>query len=223
MAETNIIINIFLNEAEKGNPHEVVLFLRVDAVKTIKKETTEHFSLNLDVLADIQLPGKPTVTPETTEIMVDFHRKLHEFGKLRRNRAGIRKVDSVDAATKWLQQETTVGVDIYQTFFPGAIGKTLEDFSDLLVKRKIQRLTLVISSSIPWILDIPFEMMRKQGEELPISLCHNDFHLAHTVEKTLEQFRVTGIEPFAPPLKMLYVSALPVDLPEEERLLEIGT
>jgi len=199
----------------------VVLFLRVDAVKTKKKETTDRFSLHLDVLADIQLPRKPIVTPETIKIGGDFLRELHEFGQLRRNRAGIRKKDADDAVIKWLEHETSMSVNIYHTFFPRSIGKTLEDFSDLLVKRKIQRLTLVISSSIPWILDIPFEMMQKEGEELPVSLCHNGFHLAHTVEKTLEEFRVTGIEPLAPPLKMLYVSALPVDLPEEERLLEL--
>lgn len=45
MADTNIIINIFLNEAEKGNLHEVVLFLRVDAVKTKKNETRFFFGL----------------------------------------------------------------------------------------------------------------------------------------------------------------------------------
>lgn len=217
----NGIINILIDEAEKGNPREVVLFLRVDAVETETGGVAERFSLHLDVSADIPLSGRPTVPPVAIEIGGDFHGKLHEFGQLRRNRAGIRDRCAHEAVIKWLEQEATMGTDIYRTFFPGAVGETLEAFSDLLVKRKIRRLTLVIGSSVPWILDIPFEMMRKEGEVLPVSLFHNGFHLAHTVEKTSKEFRVTGMEPLAPPLKMLYVSALPVDLPEEERLLEL--
>lgn len=59
MVETGIVINtinIFFDEADKGNLHELVLFLRVEAVKPEAKELVERFSLHLDMQADIQLP-----------------------------------------------------------------------------------------------------------------------------------------------------------------------
>lgn len=54
-----------------------------------------------------------------------------------------------------------------------------------------------------------------------MSLFHENFHLVHSIESGLSGFQEVVLEASAPPLKILFVSALPVDLPDEERLIEL--
>lgn len=76
------------------------------------------------------------------------------------------------------------------------------------------------------IVNLPFEMViprffpEKLGQ-IRQSLAVNHFGLVRTLEKALEQFDVQGKVPSAAPLKMLFVTALPENMGEENKMLEI--
>ena len=168
--------NFFLNEAEKGKIYDVVIFLRIEPGGARDKKKTKKYSLQLDVKTEMALPVK--VKKEVGIVMLEnidrLTKALHDFRQLP-YRARI--FGAAQSLNQLVELEKNLGVEIYQTFFPGNIGKTFGDFLDLLYRRKINRLTLVIISSIPEILDIPFEMIRKDRHAEPLLLSYKDFHL----------------------------------------------
>ncbi len=207
---------------EKGEIHEAVLFLRIEPTKTKDKKKAKKYSLRLDVKSRIELPVKGKTEPKlVVEINNTLSKTLYDFSHFRKRISHIRIFGETQSLNQLIEMEKNIGVGVYHTFFPGNIRKTFEDFMNLLYHRKLKRLTLVISSRSAEILNIPFEMMRKEKEAEPVILSYNDFHLVHTIETRLERFQLTSLEPLAPPLRMLFVAALPVDLPEEQRLLEL--
>ena len=58
-------------------------------------------------------------------------------------------------------------------------------------------------------------------EDKPFVLASDRFLLSHTSEKNLADFEITGKDSLAPPLRLLFVTSLPEDLPEESRFLEL--
>lgn len=212
------------NEPIRERNRDVVLFLRIEPAETTDEKDGATYSVQLDVKSGVEFPGKEKINlePVVTTISPTLTNTLPEFTHLRARFPQHIKLfgaaESLDLLTK---MEKTIGVEIYRTFLPDAVGEAFEYFLNLLYRRKVTRLTLVISSSIPGILDIPFEMMRKDEETGPILLSYNAFHLVHSIESTLDDFQLTSLEPPAPPLRILFVAALPVDLPPEQRLLEL--
>jgi tetratricopeptide (TPR) repeat protein len=206
---------------------DIIIFLKVEAIKAEKQKKSGKYSVHLEIEPGNQTALKksiwPTAGAESVEINIDdrFVRKLHDFETFHKKPASIRNISIAETLEGQLKWENVLGIEIYETFFPGDIGETFGAFLNLLPQRKDTKITLVISSPIAWILDIPFEMMRRETEGLPISLFHERFHLIHSAETSLSTFRDSILEPVAPPLKLLFVSALPVDLSEEERLIEL--
>ena len=120
--------------------------------------------------------------------------------------------------------ETDLTEAIYQTFFPedSDIGTVCRDFLDLLQRGKISELLLVISSADERIQNLPWEMVLPKltvgrSDDLP----KDNFGLIRSREETLESFKRQGPIAQQAPLKMLFIPALPENLPEHSKLLEI--
>lgn len=212
------------NEPIKEKSRDVVLFLRIEPMESAGENGTTSYSLHLNMKSGVEFTGKEKIDPEPmkTTISPILTNTLPEFTYLRsRFPRHIKLFGAAQSLGQLTEMEKIIGVAIYRTFFPDALGETFEYFLNLLYRRKVSRLTLVISSSVPGILDIPFEMMRKDRETGPVLLSYNAFHLVHSIESTIDNFQLTGLEPPAPPLRILFVAALPVDLPPEQRLLEL--
>lgn len=203
---------------EKNSSKDVVLFLRIEPV-----EKTNYYSLQLKVKTDAALPAEIKTKPGPVTVTVSgrLTQTLEDFSRYRKKLTRVRIFGATEILSRLIEMEKTIGSEIYHNFFPGNIGETFDGFIKLLLKRKVNRVTLIISSPDPEILDIPFEMLRKDEASEPVLLSYNNFHLVHTIETTLDMFGLSGSEPPAPPLRILYVSALPVDLPEERRLLQL--
>jgi tetratricopeptide (TPR) repeat protein len=194
-----------------------VLFLRIEP-------TDNHdYTVSLEVKPGMaEYTGRKRLKQaETVSLSDGLRRRLHHFADCRRRQGGIRKLDAKSSLPDQMKLEREIGVEIYRTFFAGEMGRVFGEFFGLLTSRKIEELVLVVSSPQPDILNIPFDMMRAGAEDLPFCLQHDRLLLAHTVEARLRDFDLQGITPLAPPLRLLFVSALPVDLDEEERLLEL--
>lgn len=208
---------IIFNKEETKKLNETILFLKID------EGENEKYLAALEVKSEIDKNPviKTIVQNQTITVDQKLFQDLHRFAAYRRGRNHTRKTgESVNLAEQ-IQLEKQVGIEIYNTFFHGDTGKIFEDFFSLLMRSKIKRLVLVIGSNIPAVLNIPFELMRKDMESEPFILANDSFLLTHTIEAGLTEFDIKGVEPLPPPLRLLFVSALPVDLPEDERFLEL--
>ncbi len=208
---------IIFNKEETNKLKETILFLR------IYKNENEKYLTSLEVKSEIDNEPviKTIVDNQTITIDNKLFQNLHQFAAYRKRRPHIRKAGDFSKITGQIDSEKQVGIEIYNTFLAGDIGDIFEDFFSLLMRSKINQLVLVIGSNIPNILNVPFELIRKDMESDPFILTNNNFLLTHTIEKGLSDFDIKGVEPLPPPLRLLFVSSLPVDLPEDERLLEL--
>jgi tetratricopeptide (TPR) repeat protein len=206
-----------VNKESAKKLNETILFLKID------KGQNEKYLATLEVKSEIDKKPviKTIVQNQTITVDQKLFQDLHRFAAYRRGRRHTRKTGDSNNLTEQIQLEKQVGIEIYHTFLPGDIRKVFEDFFDLLTRRKIKRLVLVIGSNIPAVLNIPFELMRKDMEYEPFVLTNDSFLLTHSIESGFSDFDIKGVEPLPPPLRLLFVSALPVDLPEDERFLEL--
>lgn len=208
---------IIFNKEETKKLNETILFLKID------EGENEKYLAALEVKSEID--KKPVIKTIVQDQTITIHQKLfqdlHRFAAYRRGRPHTRKTGDSINLSEQIQLEKQVGIEIYNSFFHGDTGKIFEDFFSLLMRSKIKRLVLVIGSNIPAVLNIPFELMRKDMESEPFILANDSFLLTHTIEAGLTDFDIKGVEPLPPPLRLLFVSALPVDLPEDERFLEL--
>lgn len=122
--------------------------------------------------------------------------------------------------------ERVLAGQLFETFFVNEIGTVIQDFLVLLEKAKIEQLALVVTSQEAAIRGLPWEMVLDR-------LCHPDAGFAHqpiafqnfmmvrTMELDLDNFRLQANQAVRSPLKLLFVTALPEDLPEEQKELQI--
>ncbi len=115
---------------------------------------------------------------------------------------------------------------IFQSFFAGDIGKACTDFIQLLEEQRIEELLLAISADDETLVNLPFEMALpllfppKLGEAKK-SLAISNFGLVRTKMTSLEAFNMQGDHATAAPLKMLFITALPENLDERGKMLQI--
>jgi len=107
-----------------------------------------------------------------------------------------------------------------------AIRLLFEQFLDLAKNRRIQNLTLVISSPDATILNIPFEIMRQEAQQAPLSILYDNLLICHSQTTLLSDFEKGSISEVALPLRLLIVTALPwnadgqlIDLEKEQELI----
>ncbi len=205
--------NIYNNSKnDKDKNEDRILFLQIEKDNknnlTAKLESKPYESTN-SLIESVNI-----------DISKFFFDRLNDLENLMRTRTGTRISETHKILTEQLELEN-MGIEIYNTFFTKLIKKDFENIWDLFEKKKIKKLILVINSPEPKILNIPFEMMRIDKGSMPFVLSRDNFLLTHTTEKKFEDFEITGLEPLAPPLKMLVVSSLPEDMPEVDRFLEL--
>ncbi|MCC7224075.1 MAG: tetratricopeptide repeat protein [Chitinophagales bacterium] len=122
--------------------------------------------------------------------------------------------------------EDKLAQKIFDTFFKGAIGKACKGFIQLLEEQRIDELLLVISTDDETLSNLPFEMVLpslfpSKGGQPKKSLALNNFGLVRTKIAILSTFEMQGNHAKAAPLKMLFISALPENLDESDKMLLI--
>ncbi|MEY3239564.1 MAG: hypothetical protein RIR11_1002, partial [Bacteroidota bacterium] len=224
----NVHIGDIIYNIERDFQSGSILFLRLD-----KAEDNQYIA-NLSVKSKHSAHGTLATSGEkwcenfTVNIPAQLFDHLNEFQAFRRGIdtqmrvAGFPEMNpsSVIALENQLSQQ------IFQTFFAGKIGQACTDFIQLLEEQRIEELLLVLSADDETIVNLPFEMVLpllfppKLGEAKK-SLAINNFGLVRTKIASLEAFNMQGDHATAAPLKMLFITALPENLDERGKMLQI--
>ncbi len=205
-----------------------ILFLRLD-----KKDDT-HYTANLSVKSKHAAQGTLATSGEKwcknieVDIPPSLFAELAHFQTMRRSISAPTRIDmgftpnsNIVAAA-----EHHLGTLIYNTFFAGQIGTACTAFIQLLEEQRIDELLLAISTDDENIVNLPFEMALpllfppKLGEAKK-SLAISNFGLVRTKISSLEAFNLQGDHASAAPLKMLFITALPENLDERGKMLQI--
>ncbi len=115
---------------------------------------------------------------------------------------------------------------LFDTFFGGLIGEACKQLITQLEENRIDELLLSISCREENIINLPFEMVlphffeAKYGEDKK-SLAVTNFGLVRTKITSLDTFSMQGDPTTAAPLKMLFITALPENLSEDGKMLQI--
>jgi tetratricopeptide (TPR) repeat protein len=204
-----------------------ILFLRIEHISDnnyTAQLTLKSRHLGKKGLASIGLPL--LIQPVQLNISSQLFQQVSDFQSVRRLKdVSFRRTESVTPENLRSEEEQLITL-LFDTFFTGDILTVCRDFVELLEKRKIEELLLAISVDDTQIVNLPFEMViprffpEKLGQ-IRQSLAVNHFGLVRTLEKALDQFDMQGKAPSAAPLKMLFVTALPENMGEENKMLEI--
>ncbi len=207
--------------------NQSILFLRIEPIAEnnyTAQLTLKSRHLGKKGLASTGLPL--LVQPIQLNISAQLFQQISDFQSVRRL-SGVSFRSTENPTSESLQKEDQQLITaLFDTFFAGDILTVCQDFVGLLEKRKIEELLLAISVDDTQIANLPFEMViprffpEKFGK-IRQSLAPNHFGLVRTLEKDLEQFDMQGKAPSAAPLKMLFVTALPENMGEESKMLEI--
>lgn len=119
------------------------------------------------------------------------------------------------------QAEATLTETLYKTFFDGELGTICSRFMTLLQQRKLAELLLVISTDDDELLRLPWEMVLPHLTKSTGTLPPNNFGLVRSHLTTLDDFNLQGPTDRAAPLKLLFVTALPENMSEDSKQLEI--
>jgi len=222
----NVHIGDITYHVEQDFQHSI-LFLRIEqqasgeyaAQLTLKSRHTGKASLNST--------GLPLLNKHISlSIDTDLFEQVNAFQEMRRlDDATFRGLALLTPASVETEQ-TALSKALFDAFFRGDILEVCRDFVELLEKRKIEELVLAISTDDTDVLNLPFEMViphffpEKLGtQRKSLSVAH--FGLVRTMEQDLPKFDMQGKPASAAPLKMLFVTALPENISESAKLLEI--
>ncbi|MGM9511225.1 tetratricopeptide repeat protein [Larkinella sp. GY13] len=200
---------------ERLYPQKSTLFLRIN-----KKENSTY-----EAILSLKSEGSTSINQilETVQLNIseDLFLQVNSFQSLRRGVAVsiLRSGFETNLTENW---EATLSEAIYQTFFSGEIGIICHDFLDKLQRNKIQELLLVISTVDERIQNLPWEMvLPRLNPDGDYGLPKNNFGLIRSREETWNQFDLRGSTVEYAPLKLLFIPALPENLPETSKTLEI--
>lgn len=221
-------INYITYNVERDFKAGSILFLRLD------KKDGDAYQATLSVKSKHSAQGRLATSGETwcenIEVKIpaqlfdevaafqDFHRKIGGTVRV----AGFEKMNP----SSLIDFENQLAHQIHQTFFAGEIGKACADFIRLLEEQRLEELLLVLSADEEAVVNLPFEMALpllfppKLGEAKK-SLALNKFGLVRTKIAALEAFNMAGDHATAAPLKMLFITALPENLDERGKMLQI--
>ncbi len=225
-ADGNVHIGDIIYNIQKDFHHSI-LFLRID--KTEEEQYTAKLTLtskHSDSLG-ISSSGVSLLRQEVKlHISPDIFEQVAGFQNVRRLDNPIsRNIESTNPSTLHTDEEY-LAETLFQIFFKDEIRSVCCDFVDLLEKSKVEELLLVISSNDPAISNLPFEtvMLKFFPPKLNVakkSLAINNFGIIRTMEKSLAGFNMQGKPSEAAPLKLLFVTALPENLDENAKMLEV--
>ncbi|MVM40967.1 CHAT domain-containing protein [Spirosoma sp. HMF3257] len=190
-----------------------ILFLRID-----KAETGYEAMLSVKSDDDSSLPLFREMAQLT--ISDELFSQISQFQTIRRGSDTLLRLRGLDTQSSESWETVLIGA-LHQTFFSGDIGTVCRDFMGFLQKGKINELLLVISSDEETIQNLPWEMVLPKLSPNAYGLPKNTFGLVRSQEKNLEQFDRQGPTVETAPLKMLFIPALPENMPERSKRLEI--
>ena len=209
-------VTIHINEVSQKLAH-TVLFYRIDRTEA------GGFQGQLELRSD-SLETHQLLDPIAIDIPDRLQQDLQKFAYDRFAATVGRKTLTTEKPNPvtLLQNEVNLGESLYETFFPPQVEEPLLQFKGLLRARKIQSLSLVISSNEERVLNLPFALMRKAGTSTPpLALSHDNFLLVHSKVKSLKAFDVSGIDKLAAPLRILFVTALPENMKEQDKFIQL--
>ncbi|WP_421797698.1 tetratricopeptide repeat protein [Haliscomenobacter sp.] len=205
-----------------------ILFLRLD-----KKDDT-HYTANLSVKSKHADQGNLATSGEKwcENIEIDIPPSLFEgfenFQTLRRHISATMRIDSGNLPDGNIvaAAEHHFSDLLYDTFFKGQIGTACTAFIQQLEEQRIDELLLAISTDDETLVNLPFEMalpllFPPTLGEAKKSLAISNFGLVRTKITSLEAFNLQGDHATAAPLKMLFITALPENLDERGKMLQI--
>jgi tetratricopeptide (TPR) repeat protein len=224
----NVHIGDIIYNIERDFKSGSILFLRLD-----KKDET-RYEAHLSVKSKHSDKGTLATSGEKWCEQIDvtippqLFDKVAEFQTFRRSRdAQTRYKDILHPDNHNIQAiENKLAQQIFQTFFAGEIGKVCGDFIRWLEEQRIEELLLAISADDAPIVNLPFEMVLPllfppKLNEAKKSLALSNFGLVRTTIPSLDAFDMHGNHATAAPLKMLFITALPENLDERGKMLQI--
>ncbi|MFZ2899915.1 MAG: tetratricopeptide repeat protein [Saprospiraceae bacterium] len=210
----NVHIGDNIYVLERDFQHSV-LFLRIEPAEEEKgyqlqlTVKSEH-ARGLDLLHEsVQVNQPPELFTLTAQIQ-----------QRRRHTDGLRHLPGEGATLE--TREDALAALLHQTFFSGDTGAVCGDFIALLQKRKIEELLLVIASGDEQVRNLPFEMVLPRLFGSSGNLALSTFGLVRSAEAHIGDFNLQGaFQAGAAPLKMLFITALPENLGERGKMLEV--
>ena len=149
-------------------------------------------------------------------------REVEAFQAMRRNIGGqVRTSISTALTAAPIQAEAALTNLLHQTFFGGDIGVAIGQFMTLLQQGKLAELLLVISTDNDALLQLPWEMVLPRLTTSLDMLPRDNFGLIRSHLTTLDTFNPQGLTERGAPLKLLFVTALPENMSENGKQLEI--
>ncbi len=227
-ADGNVHIGDIIYNIERDFKSGSILFLRID------KTADNQYSAKLSVKSKHSSQGNLATSGENwcedLEIAIppSLFDELARFQTLRRSISTTTRIDmgNLPNSNTAAAAEHYLSTLIYGTFFAGTIGTACSNFIQLLEEQRIDELLLAISTDDETLINLPFEMAlpllfpAKLGEAKK-SLALNNFGLLRTKIAALEKFNLQGDHATAAPLKMLFLTALPENLDERGKMLQI--
>jgi CHAT domain len=185
----------------------LILFLRIETQEDMYYDLT--LSTKTEIASEMLHTMKVPLSPQLLDDLEVFQNNYRSRGSLE-NRA---------------IQEQALACQIYQNFFPSVIGQICKESVSLLDKQQIETVLLVISSDDKCIINLPFELTLPYF--CPSELRHNSFlinrsfGLIRTTCVSVEEFKGESATPKVAPLKMLFIAALPENLEERHKMLQL--
>lgn len=200
-----------------------ILFFRLE-----KSEETNTYNVNLSLKSKHKTRQGLDLLHQKIELNVEdkLFQQVNDFQQVRRSiDANFRRGGSANSQ-EMVQSEQSLSTYLFNTFFKDDILKVCSDFVALLEKRKIKELLLAISCDDNQVVNLPFELLiphffSEKLSQKRQSLAVNSFGFIRTLETDLSKFDMQGKMASAAPLKMLFVTALPENLDERAKMLEI--
>ncbi|MFM9948513.1 MAG: tetratricopeptide repeat protein [Saprospiraceae bacterium] len=204
----------------EGKAQPTLLFLHIE-------KAGEAYQANLSVKSgDSESVAQVLHEPVTLQIPATLFQQSDAFQSLRRSSENeiLRHAGRESGGVQ--HREDALSAAIHQTFFSREIGVVCSDFIQLLEDRKIEELLLVVASDEATVRNLPWEMVLsllfppKMGEAKR-HLMVNSFGFARTTQASLEKFQLRRDANADSPLKLLFITALPENLTEHGKMLEI--
>jgi len=227
-ANGNVHIGDITYNIERDFKSGSILFLRLD-----KKDDT-RYEAQLSVKSKHSTQGALATSGEKWCENIELHisttlfNELAYFQTMRRSISAPTRVHMGFTPNSGIvaAAEHHLSTLIFNTFFAGEIGKACTDFIRLLEEQRIEELLLAISADDETLINLPFEMVLpllfppRLGETKK-SLTTTNFGLVRTKIASLDAFNMQGDHATAAPLKMLFITALPENLDERGKMLQI--
>lgn len=224
----NVHIGDIIYTIERDFKSGSILFLRLDKVDDTHYEASLSVKSKHSDKGTLASTGEKWCEKMEVSIPPQLLDELAHFQTLRRNVSVPLRLDLgykpdnqlVIAAENHLSQL------LFDTFFAGPIGKACMDFIQLLEEQRMDSLLLAISADDETLVNLPFEMIlpllfpSKWGETKK-SLASVNFGLVRTSMQSLERFKMQGDVVTAAPLKMLFIAAMPENLDESAKRLQM--